>query len=114
MLRSQGDNHDVAIYRSLSQIPTLRKIHLSLYCSQALIWNEDLLKGVNFSDSSTMPGKKDEIAIALGDMTIDERVVKRELADLEDVKFASALQRVWPNTSSENWKNEWHSFPLQA
>lgn len=197
MLRSQGDACEVAIYRGLGEISTLRKIHLSLYCSQALTWDEDLLNAVDFSDSSTMPGKEDEIAVALVNMTIDETLArsvfhtisaarntyatrlehltlrigaldlqggfdfgfylgellrymgrswictgslrddrlhecmveeqdpdkklnrewmeeKGELADLVDVKFAPALQRVWPGISSVNWKNEWHSFPLQA
>jgi hypothetical protein len=197
MLRSQGDDREVAIYRSLGQIPTLRKIHLSLYCSQSLIWDEDHLNEVNFTDSSTMLDKEDEIAVAMMDMTIDETLArsifhtisaaktkyaiplehltlrvgaldlqegfdfgyylgellryigrswictgtlrdgrphecmveeydpdeklyrewmeeKGELADLVDVKFASALQRVWPDISSDNWKNEWHSLPLQA
>jgi hypothetical protein len=37
MLRSQGDAHEVAIYRGLGQNPTLRKLHLSIYCSQSLL-----------------------------------------------------------------------------
>jgi hypothetical protein len=197
MLRSQGDAREVSIYRSLGEIPRLREIHLSLYCSRDLTWDEDHLSAVDYSDSSTTPGKEDEIASTLVDMTIDEPLARSvfhtisaaktmyatplerltlrvgaldlqegfdfayhlgellryigrswvctgtlrddrlhecmveeydleekldrewmeeqgELADLVDVEFASALQRAWPNISSDNWKSEWHSFPLQA
>jgi hypothetical protein len=200
MLRSQGDGREVAIYRGLGEISTLRKIHLSIYCAQSLLWDKELVDAMDDPDSSTTPGKEDkanELDNALVDLAIDEtlarsifrtistakptyaipleRLILRvdalkshggfnsarslihslqyvgrswictgtlrddrlheclleeydpeekldrewmeesgDLADMVDVKFRSALCRVWPDIHSDNWKNEWHSFPLQV
>jgi hypothetical protein len=200
MLRSQGDSHEVAIYRGLGEIPTLRKIHLSIYCTQSLLWDKELVDIMDDPDSSTTPGKEDlinELDDALMNLAIDETLARSisrtisaakpnyaaplecltlcvdalkshggfnsgrslihllqyvgrswictgtlrddclheclleeydieekldrewmeqsgDLADMVDVKFASALHRVWPDVHSSNWKNEWHSFPLQV
>jgi hypothetical protein len=201
MLRSQGDAREVAIYRGLGAISSLRKIHLSIYCSQPLLWDEELVRAMNDSDSSTTPAGEDkanEIDDALMDLAMDDPLARSifrtisaakpthaaplecltlrvdalkshggglnsssnlihllhyvghswictgtlrddrphqclleeydpedkldrdwmeesgELAEIVDVKFASALHRVWPDIPSENWKNEWHSFPLQV
>jgi hypothetical protein len=201
MLRSQGDGREVAIYRELGAISSLRKIHLSIYCSQPLLWDEELVRAMNDSDSSTTPAGEDkanEIDDALMDLAMDDPLARSifrtisaakpthaaplecltlrvdalkshggglnsssnlihllhyvghswictgtlrddrphqclleeydpedkldrdwmeesgELAEIVDVKFASALHRVWPDIPSENWKNEWHSFPLQV
>jgi hypothetical protein len=201
MLRSQGDHREVAIYRGLGSIPTLRKIHLAIYCSQSFLWDRNDWRGTmkRFDNSTTLSeqDKLDAMANALMDLAIDDTLArsifratsaaklpyatplerlnlrvnaldaqgnfsfssslidllqyvgrslictgtlrddhpheclleeydledkldreemedKGELVDLIGVKFASALQRVWPNISRDNWKNEWHSFPLQA
>jgi hypothetical protein len=201
MLRSQGDGHEVAIYRGLGAMSSLRKIHLSIYCSQPLLWDEKLVRAINDSDSSTTPAGKDkanEIDDALMDLAMDESLARSifrtisaakpthaaplecltlrvdalklhggglnsssslihllhyvghswictgtlrddrshqclleeydpedkldrdwmeesgELAEIVDIKFRSALRRVWPDIDSGNWKNEWHSFPLQV
>jgi hypothetical protein len=201
MLRSQGDSREVAIYRALGSIPTLCKIHLSIYCSQSFLWDRDDIGGTmkSFDNSTTLSkeDKSDAVANALMDLAMDDTLArsifrtistarstyagpleclnlrvdalnaqgksntssglihllhyigrsricsgtlrddrpheclleeydiedkldrewmekKGELADLVNVKFKSALQRVWPDISSDNWKNEWHSFPLQA
>jgi hypothetical protein len=86
MLRSQGDAREVSIYRSLGEIPRLREIHLSLYCSRDLTWDEDHLSAVDYSDSSTTPGKEDEIASTLVDMTIDEPLARSVLHTISAAK----------------------------
>jgi hypothetical protein len=39
MLRSKGDASEVAIYRAIGQIPSLRKVHLSTLCPQPFTWD---------------------------------------------------------------------------
>jgi hypothetical protein len=39
MLRSRGDASEVAIYRAIGQIPSLRKVHLSILCPQPFTWD---------------------------------------------------------------------------
>lgn len=79
MLRSQGDAHEVAIYRGLSKIPTLRKIHLSIYCSQSLLWDKRILEDISLADSwgaAVSEGKMSEVDKAMIDLAIDETLAK--------------------------------------
>lgn len=39
MLRSKGDTSEVAIYRAIGKISSLRKVHLSVICPQSLTWD---------------------------------------------------------------------------
>jgi hypothetical protein len=39
MLRSKGDASEVAIYRAIGQIPSLRKVHLFIHCPQPFVWD---------------------------------------------------------------------------
>ncbi|KEQ95238.1 hypothetical protein AUEXF2481DRAFT_210415 [Aureobasidium subglaciale EXF-2481] len=41
LLRSQGDVNEVAVYRALGTIPSLRKLHLSLYSRQAFTFSSE-------------------------------------------------------------------------
>jgi hypothetical protein len=200
MLRSQGDGREVAIYRGLGEISSLRNLHLSIYCSQSLLWDKELVDEMDDPESSNTPGKQDktnELDTALMDLAIDEALARSifrtisaakptyaaplecltlrvdalkshgglnssfslihllhyvghswictgtlrddrlhqclleeydpeekldrdwmeesgELAEIVDIKFKSALRRVWPDIHSGSWQHEWHSFPLQV
>jgi hypothetical protein len=79
MLRSQGDGREVAIYRGLGAISSLRKIHLSIYCSQPLLWDMELVEAMDDSDSSTTPAEEDkanEIDDALMDLAMDDSLAR--------------------------------------
>ena len=41
MLRSQGDAHEVSLYRSFGQMPKLRNLYLSLYGAQPFYWGNE-------------------------------------------------------------------------
>ncbi|KEQ72280.1 hypothetical protein M436DRAFT_65044 [Aureobasidium namibiae CBS 147.97] len=200
ILRTQGDAHEVAIYRGLGKIPTLRKIHLSIYCSQSLSGDEEILRGVslaNSSASSDIEGRLSEVDKVLIDFAIDDTLAKSvfrtisaakpayatplecltlrveafgadggwgsrhdlikllqyighswtctgtlrddrphecvleeydqedqldrnymeesgELAKITNAQIIAALHRVWPESRNANWKDKWHSFPLDT
>lgn len=200
MLRSQGNAREVAIYRGLSEILTLRKIYLSIYCSQPLLWDEDILEAINGADDSmklTEEDRASEIDNTLIDLAIDDTLARsvfhtissarptyatslecftlrvdglesqggfgspfdlirllryigrswvctttlrndrpheclveeydpeekldrehmeetNELAEMVNEELTSALHRVWPRSRQRIWKDEWHSFPLEA
>jgi hypothetical protein len=79
MLRSRGNVREVAIFRGLSEMLALRKIHLSVYCSQSLLWDLDILSAMHHSDDSVRPSKEDkanEVDDALINLAIDDTLAR--------------------------------------
>ena len=201
MLRSQGDKHEVAIYRSFGQMPKVRKLYLSVHGSQPFLCAREWAEAQDFErflETNDQDGMKD-ILNALIDLAIDETLAQsicstisearapyappfesleirvRDLyhplgpncsmfdfikmlrhiaqswictrsardnepfdcvvmephrADLAalnrtewhtqssdrpkdaELRFGSAISATWPGMSVDDWRREWHSFPL--
>ena len=78
MLRSQGDAHEVSLYRSFGQMPKLRKLYLSLYGAQPFYWIHEW-SAVQEFERILQSNDKDEmkdIRNAFVDFAIDERLAK--------------------------------------
>lgn len=78
MLRSQGDAHEVSLYRSFGRMPKLRKLYLSLYGAQPFYWVYEWSAVQEFErilQSNDLAAMKD-IRNAFVDFAIDERLAK--------------------------------------
>ena len=94
IFRSQGDADEVAIYRGLDNIPTLRKIHLSIYCSQSLFWDEEILEDISLVNSSALSesmGNVSEVDNALIDLAIDGTLAKSVFHTISAAKCIYAI-----------------------
>ncbi|KAI7551943.1 hypothetical protein KC331_g2221 [Hortaea werneckii] len=94
LMRTEGNEEEVALYRSLGQISTLRKIHLSVYSSQRCTWAqlqppEQISPSTNFSTFDSAPTYRvfHDVMIDLA----DEKINLAEDLDLADQLRASLI-----------------------
>lgn len=76
LIRSGGDAHEIAIYRSFAQMPTIRKLRLSVFCSQPFLWDEDQQDQEADLDYQVAlgerPGLADQICHTIAELAIDK------------------------------------------
>lgn len=76
ILRSQGCEQEVKKYTNLGRLTKIRKLHLSLYCSQPFVWDQDLRKCEAYDDA-ILAGEKlflHEVKEALIDLAVDKNL----------------------------------------
>jgi hypothetical protein len=94
VLRSQGNAREVAIYRGLGEILTLRKIYLSIYCPQSVLWDKAILEAMHDSDDSVTTTKEDkasEVDNALIDLAIDDTLARSVFHTISAARPAYAI-----------------------
>lgn len=97
MFRSKGDASEVAIYRALGKIPSLRKVHLSLLCPQSFLWDQvsydeftNLCDKGQYLDDET----RDLLDSALVNLAMDKRLAHSIFNVISSAKplFAQPLE----------------------
>lgn len=188
LMRRQGSASEVAVYRSLAQIPALRRLHLSMYCAEPFLWvqNHQSPRGLDSrmsqgdqdlkdqfcravidlaigqalvasifdiftkakalgSPASESLGIREEALRVLGDFsstfkliqwlqylgrswtctpeTRDDMCDQCRIVDIDELgevdeeirtRFSRLLPKAWQGADGNDWKTQWHGFPLDA
>ncbi|KEQ81394.1 hypothetical protein M438DRAFT_279794, partial [Aureobasidium pullulans EXF-150] len=72
MMRSKGSAGEVAIYRSLGKITSVRKLRLFIYCSQPFLWGEDQPMSLDYRLENGEEDLADQVYHAAMDLAIDD------------------------------------------
>jgi hypothetical protein len=74
MMRSHGSIDEVAIYRSFTQMRSLRKLQLSMYVPQTFLWDEDVQRVGKLDDRIQIgeQGLADQLHQAIIDLAMDK------------------------------------------
>lgn len=114
MIRSKGDANEVAIYRAIGKISSLRKIHLSVLCSEPLTWDTTVYEQFEaaYDDSTDLDQEmKHRLDDALMNSAMDETLARSIFQVMSKAKplYAPPLEclelrmnvlREWPTISS--------------
>jgi hypothetical protein len=71
-MRCQGDASEVAVYRSLAQLPAIRRLHLAMYSREAFLWDQDSPLDLDSQIYDRKPGLRDQFCRAAVDLAIDQ------------------------------------------
>ncbi|THW57175.1 hypothetical protein D6D20_08182 [Aureobasidium pullulans] len=77
LMRRQGNASEVAVYRSLAHIPALRRLHLSMYCAEPFLCdqNHQSPRGLDSRMSQGDQDLEDRFCRAAIDLAIDQALV---------------------------------------
>ncbi|KAH0363963.1 hypothetical protein KCU65_g7028, partial [Aureobasidium melanogenum] len=113
MIRSKGDVNEVATYRAIGEISSLRKIHLSVLCSEPLTWNTTVYEQFEaaYDDSADLDHQMEaRLDDALINLAMDETLARSifqvmskakplHAPPLECLELRMNVLREWPTIS---------------